>query len=85
MVLLTGLMLVAAGTGAQQQAEKKDMRLAGYHDLQGRGAYRPVIQHSKGRWIAYIGHHDQSALWDFPLARSFDSARAIPRGLTDTA
>ena len=51
------LLIAAAGVPAQQQAEKKDLDLVGYHDLQGRGAYQPVITEQGGRWIAYIGHH----------------------------
>jgi hypothetical protein len=51
------LFVAAAGVPARQQAEKKDLELAGYHDLQGRGAYQPVIAEQSGRWIAYIGHH----------------------------
>ena len=43
-----------AGTGA---AEAKDMALVGYHDLQARSAYQPVVREQNGRWIAYIGHH----------------------------
>jgi hypothetical protein len=47
----------AGGVAAQPQAEIKDMQLVGYHDLQGRGAYQPVIAEQSGRRIAYIGHH----------------------------
>lgn len=43
-------------------AESRDMALAGFHDLQGRGAYQPVIHQQNGRWIAYIGLHAGSAL-----------------------
>jgi hypothetical protein len=43
-----------AGAGA---AEAKDMALVGYHDLQARSAYQPVVLEQNGRWIAYIGHH----------------------------
>jgi hypothetical protein len=44
--------------GAQQrQAEKSNMELVGYNDLQGRSAYQPVIHKQGERWIAYIGHH----------------------------
>lgn len=42
-------------------AESRDMALVGFHDLQGRGAYQPVIHPQNGRWIAYIGHHAGSA------------------------
>jgi hypothetical protein len=37
--------------------EKRDMELVGFHDLQRRGAYQPVIQKQGARWIAYVGHH----------------------------
>jgi len=52
----------AASGAAQQQPEKKNMELAGYHDLQGRSAYQPVIHKQGDRWIAYIGHHGGSRL-----------------------
>src|SRR5260221_8123622 len=39
------------------QAEKHDMELVGYDDLQGRSAYQPLVHRQGGRWIAYIGHH----------------------------
>jgi len=45
-----------------QGAESRDMVLAGFHDLQGRGAYQPVIHPQDKRWIAYIGHHAGSAV-----------------------
>jgi hypothetical protein len=47
---------VVSGAGASA-AEAKDMALVGYHDLQARSAYQPVVQEQNGRWIAYIGHH----------------------------
>src|SRR5215510_1899178 len=40
-----------------EQTESKNMQLVGYHDLQARSAYQPVIHHQGNRWIAYIGHH----------------------------
>ncbi|MDP1537654.1 MAG: hypothetical protein Q8L95_10775 [Burkholderiales bacterium] len=43
-------------------AEARDMALVGFHDLQGRGAYQPVIHEQNGRWIAYVGHHAGGAL-----------------------
>ena len=42
---------------AQKQAEKFNIELVGYHDLQGRGAYQPLVHAQGGRWIAYIGLH----------------------------
>ncbi|MEO8203814.1 MAG: hypothetical protein ABI630_08125 [Betaproteobacteria bacterium] len=38
------------------------MGLVGRHDLSGRSAYQPVIQHQGGRWIAYVGHHGGAAV-----------------------
>src|SRR6266705_2364879 len=51
--------LVAPFTaGAQDnKAEKRNMELVGYNDLQGRSAYQPLIHKQGGRWIAYVGHH----------------------------
>src|SRR5258708_30772598 len=46
----------------QNKAEKRNMELVGYHDLQGRSAYQPVIHKQGGRWIAYIGHHGDNLL-----------------------
>ena len=34
----------------------------GYHDLQGRTAYQPVIHKQGERWIAYVGHHGDNLL-----------------------
>src|SRR3977135_2600204 len=60
---LTGLGVALAGQAlAQNKAEKRDMELVGYHDLQGRSAYQPVINRQGGRWIAYIGHHANNPL-----------------------
>ncbi|MGP1677434.1 MAG: LVIVD repeat-containing protein [Burkholderiales bacterium] len=42
---------------AQDRAEQHSMELVGYHDLQGRSAYQPVVHAQGGRWIAYIGLH----------------------------
>ncbi|MFI5058284.1 MAG: LVIVD repeat-containing protein [Candidatus Acidiferrales bacterium] len=62
-ILAWGLtVFVPASASAQQQTEKKNMELAGYHDLQGRSAYQPVIHRQGERWIAYIGHHGGSQL-----------------------
>jgi hypothetical protein len=36
-------------------AEGVNMALVGFHDLQGRSAYQPVIQEQNGKWISYIG------------------------------
>jgi hypothetical protein len=53
-VLLTFMAALAFAAAAH---EKRDMELVGFHGLQGRGAYQPVIQKQGARWIAYIGHH----------------------------
>src|SRR5260221_14258424 len=47
---------------AQHPASASNMALLGHNDLQARSAYQPVIHESRGRWIAYIGHHGGSAL-----------------------
>ncbi len=61
-LLLAGWTCLLAVTAAMaQQPESRDMKLTGFHDLHGRGAYQPVIQEQGGRWIAYIGHHGGSA------------------------
>src|SRR5690349_9170421 len=53
-VVLVSLSIVAAG---QQKAEKSNMDLVGYNDLQARTAYQPTIHKQGNRWIAYVGHH----------------------------
>src|SRR6266705_4761168 len=58
-VILLG---ASASAPAQNKAEKRDMELVGYHDLQGRSAYQPVIHKQGNRWIAYIGHHGDNLL-----------------------
>ncbi len=42
---------------AQHAAEGRNMALVGYHDLQGRSAYQPLVHRQGERWIAYVGHH----------------------------
>jgi hypothetical protein len=49
--------LVAATAAAPPKAEKSNMELVGYNDLQARSAYQPVIEKQGERWIAYVGHH----------------------------
>ncbi|HXZ54745.1 MAG TPA: hypothetical protein VEF92_10030 [Burkholderiales bacterium] len=54
-----------AALGAQAQdnkAEKLNMELVGYSDLQGRSAYQPTIHKQGDRWIAYVGHHGDNIL-----------------------
>src|SRR5499427_7529433 len=62
--LATIAALWAAGTSAQQKqlAEKSNMELVGYSDLQGRSAYQPLVHRQGDRFIAYIGHHGGSTL-----------------------
>ena len=61
--LIFALALVALGVQAQDnKAEKRNMELVGYSDLQGRTAYQPIIHKQGGRWIAYVGHHGDSVL-----------------------
>ncbi len=52
--------VLLATAQAQDRAEAQDMALVGYHDLQGRGAYQPLVHAQGGRWIAYIGLHGGS-------------------------
>ena len=52
---------MAAQTVPGSAPEARDVALVGYHDLQGRSAYQPIIQQQGGRFIAYIGHHGGSA------------------------
>jgi hypothetical protein len=59
-LLLTGSALagfVVAAAATLSKAEKSNMELVGYNDLQARSAYQPVIQKQGERWIAYVGHH----------------------------
>jgi len=61
--LVVALVVLAnAGTIAQQKADKSNMELVGYNDLQARSAYQPTIHKQGDRWIAYIGHHGASQL-----------------------
>ena len=50
------------GAAAQQRPEMRDMQLVGFHDLQARSAYQPVIHKHGDRFVAYIGHHGGSQL-----------------------
>src|SRR5256885_14637236 len=60
---LAALGVALAGQAlAQNKAEKRNMELVGYSDLQGRSAYQPVIHKQASRWIAYIGHHGDNLL-----------------------
>jgi hypothetical protein len=66
--LLLVLAMRATAALAQTGVEAKDMALVGYHDLQARSAYQPVIHHQGDAWIAYIGHHGGTA--DVPRPRN---------------
>jgi hypothetical protein len=57
-----GFVLAAGATAQQQRAEKSNMELVGYNDLQARSAYQPLIHKQGDRWIAYIGHHGGMAV-----------------------
>jgi hypothetical protein len=56
------LMLLCGSMTAQQRAERNNMDLVGYSDLQARSAYQPTIHKQGERWIAYVGHHGGSQL-----------------------
>src|SRR5262245_51289368 len=56
------LVMLTIGEAAQQKAEKNNMDLVGYNDLQARSAYQPTIHKQGARWIAYVGHHGGSQL-----------------------
>jgi hypothetical protein len=45
-----------------QPAEKSNMDLIGWSDLQGRSAYQPLVHKQGDRFIAYIGHHGGTVL-----------------------
>src|SRR5437868_869234 len=47
----------ATPRGAGHGPAAHDMRLVGFHDLQARSAYQPIIHKQGSRFIAYIGHH----------------------------
>jgi len=57
LVLLAAFaVFVAIAWGQENGAKSSNMELVGSNDLQGRGAYMPVILKQGDRWIAYIGH-----------------------------
>src|SRR5215831_19286679 len=69
------------GVAAQQRAEMHDMQLVGFHDLQARSAYQPVIHKQGDRWIVYVGHHGGSQL--NPLTRKQESNGTSILDVTD--
>src|SRR5215470_11715388 len=61
--VVLALAIVAFGAQAQDnKAEKHNLELVGYSDLQGRSAYQPTIHKQGERWIAYVGHHGDNVL-----------------------
>jgi hypothetical protein len=60
--VLAALVAVPAAHAQDNKAEKLNMELVGYSDLQGRSAYQPVIHQQGDRWIAYVGHHGDNLL-----------------------
>jgi len=61
--VVLALAVVAFAAQAQDnKAEKHNLELVGYSDLQGRSAYQPTIHKQGDRWIAYVGHHGDSVL-----------------------
>jgi hypothetical protein len=58
--------VTAAGARRRQgrdRADRKNLELAGFDDLQARSAYQPLVEFNPiaRRWIAYVGHHAGSA------------------------
>ena len=82
-VLLAACLLAAAASQAAQSPESRDMALVGFHDLQGRGAYQPVIHQQNNRWVAYVGHHHGSSLNPLTGAREDNGTSLID--VTDPA
>ena len=66
---------------AQDRAEARDMALVGYHDLQGRSAYQPLVHAQGGRWIAYIGLHGGHAV--NPLSGAAEASGTAILDVTD--
>lgn len=48
----------------RDRAERKNLELVGFDDLQARSAYQPLIEFNRSarRWIAYVGHHAGTAV-----------------------
>ncbi len=58
-----GVMLTPRASAQKTQAaEKSNMDLVGWSDLQGRSAYQPLVHKQGDRFIAYIGHHGGKVL-----------------------
>ena len=52
----------AAPAAIQDNADARNMRLVGYHDLQARSAYQPVVHAYGDRRILFVGQHAGEAL-----------------------
>src|SRR5262252_6296265 len=57
MALAVAAASVLAAPKLGDPPEARDMALLGFHDLQARSAYQPVVKEQNGRWILYVGHH----------------------------
>jgi hypothetical protein len=55
-VLVSVVVVSGQRSRSAQHSEQHNMRLIGYHDLQGRSAYQPVIQEQEGRAYGMAGH-----------------------------
>src|SRR6185369_2379133 len=51
------LSLCSSLAHAQNPSSASNMALVGSHDLQARSAYQPLVVESRGRFLAYVGHH----------------------------
>jgi hypothetical protein len=67
-VSVVSLVVVLVASLAPAEAQKgklidkaKNMALVGFHNLQARSAYQPIVHRQGSRWIAYVGHHGGSA------------------------
>jgi len=80
------LVFICALAQAQSPAgpEARNMELVGYHDLQARSAYQPVVKEQNGRWIAYIGHHGGTERVAKPPERAHqESPNSTARAILD--
>src|SRR2546423_7394101 len=58
MKLIAALIPLCCGAAhAQHGSSSSNMALVGSPDLQAPSAYQPLVVESRGRWIAYVGHH----------------------------
>ena len=56
-VAAAGALAAAHAQSPAATPEAKDMVQIGFHDLQARSAYQPLVREQNGRWILYVGHH----------------------------